>query len=161
MCPWPPEQRLYYHPTWENIPHDTWQETLSAREEALRNRHLREAERLSGHTKRLLPHTVGDHVRIQNQTGPRSLKWDKTRTVIAVRQFDQYAIRSTVKQSYNSKIHTGQTPPLKMTLDQGIRFTAYEPGLITSSRPNTGINTQSFQFKQTDSSPSPSSTPKR
>ena len=52
-------------------PHDTWRETLSAREEALRNRHMRAAEYWSEHTKRLPALFVGDCVRIQNQTGPQ------------------------------------------------------------------------------------------
>ena len=51
-------------------PHSTWRETLTSREEALRNRHMRAAERLSEHTRPLPPLTIGDCVRIQNQTGP-------------------------------------------------------------------------------------------
>ena len=74
-------------------PHSTWKETLEAREEALRVRHMRTSERLSEHTKRLPQLKVGDHVRIQNQTGPHPLKWDKTGKIIEVRQFDQYAAR--------------------------------------------------------------------
>ena len=74
-------------------PHDTWRETLAAREEALRNRHMRNAERWTEHTKRLPPLSAGDFVRIQNQTGPHPYKWDKTGRVIEVRQFDQYMIR--------------------------------------------------------------------
>ena len=49
--------------------------------------------RLAEHTKRLPPLSVGDLVRIQNQTGPSPLKWDKTGTVVEVRQFDQYVVR--------------------------------------------------------------------
>ena len=56
--------------------HYTWLEIMSAPEEALRNRHVRAAERWSEHNKRLLPLTVGDKVRIQNQTGPHPDKWD-------------------------------------------------------------------------------------
>ncbi|RUS76710.1 hypothetical protein EGW08_015537 [Elysia chlorotica] len=74
-------------------PHATWRETLASREDALRNRHMRAAERLSEHTRPLPPLVVGDTVRIQNQTGPNPTKWDKTGIVIEVRQFDQYAIR--------------------------------------------------------------------
>ena len=66
---------------------------MTAREEALRKRHMKVAERLSQHTKRLPPLSVGDHVRIQNQSGPHPLKWDKTGRVIEVRQFDQYVVR--------------------------------------------------------------------
>ena len=74
-------------------PHSTWRETLMSREEALRNRHMRAAERLSEHTRTLPPLVVGDYVRIQNQTGPHPTKWDKTGIVIEVRQYDQYVVR--------------------------------------------------------------------
>ena len=75
------------------IPHSSWRDTLEAREEALRKRHIRAHERLSEHTKRLPQLKIGDHVRIQNQTGPHPLKWDKTGSIIEVRQFDQYVVR--------------------------------------------------------------------
>ena len=75
------------------LPHQTWQETLSNREEALRNRHMRVAERLSAHTRVLPPLSVGDCVRIQNQTGLHPTKWDKTGIAIEIRQFDQYFVR--------------------------------------------------------------------
>lgn len=74
-------------------PHPTWQDTLSLREEALRNRHMRTAERLTAHTRVLPQLVVGDCVRIQNQTGPHPTKWDKTGVVVEVRQFDQYVVR--------------------------------------------------------------------
>ena len=75
------------------LPHPTWRETLLAREEALRNRHMKVSERLTEHTRVLPPLTVGDSVRIQNQRGPHPTKWDKTGIVIEVRQFDQYVVR--------------------------------------------------------------------
>lgn len=74
-------------------PHLTWRETLANREEALRNRHMRTAERLSAYTRPLPPLVIGDYVRIQNQTGPHPTKWDKTGIVVEVRQFDQYVVR--------------------------------------------------------------------
>lgn len=74
-------------------PHRTWRETLAARESALRNRHMQNWERWSERTKRLPPLKVGDYVRVQNQVGPHPLKWDKTGTVIEVRQFDQYVVK--------------------------------------------------------------------
>ena len=75
------------------LPHPTWRDTLSAREEALRNRHHKISERLSEHTRHLPPLKVGDHVRLQNQTGPHPTKWDRTGLIIEVRQFDQYVVR--------------------------------------------------------------------
>ena len=75
------------------LPHPTWRETLAAREEALRNRHMKTSERLSEHTQVLPPLVIGDCVRIQNQRGPHPTKWDKTGLIIEVRQFDQYVVR--------------------------------------------------------------------
>lgn len=74
-------------------PHPVWQETLGAREEALRIRHMKISERLTEHTRHLPPLVVSDHVRIQNQSGPFPNKWDKTGVIIEVRQFDQYVVR--------------------------------------------------------------------
>ena len=68
-------------------------QSLAAREEALRNRHMKTHERWSEHTKQLPPLRVGDFVRIQNQIGHHPKKWDKTGTVIEVRQFNQYVVR--------------------------------------------------------------------
>ena len=75
------------------IPHPTWRDTLALREEALRNRHMQASERWAEHTKRLPPLAVGDHVRIQNQTGPHPTRWDKTGVITEVKQFDQYITR--------------------------------------------------------------------
>ena len=74
-------------------PHPTWQDTLATRENALRNRHMKAAERWSEHTRQLPPLVVGDHVRVQNQIGPHPKKWDKTGVIIEVLQFDQYRVR--------------------------------------------------------------------
>ena len=74
-------------------PHETWRETLKAREEALRKRHVRTAETWTEHSKRLPPLAVGDLVRVQNQTGPHPNKWDKTSSIVEVREHEQYAIK--------------------------------------------------------------------
>jgi hypothetical protein len=63
------------------------------RESALRKRHTRAEERLAEHTTRLPPLRVGDHVRIQNQSGRDPNKWDKTGLIVEVRQHDQYVVR--------------------------------------------------------------------
>ncbi|KAK3782372.1 hypothetical protein RRG08_027920 [Elysia crispata] len=59
------------------VPHKTWQETLANREEALRSRHMKEAERLSAHTRILPPLTDADCVRIQNRQGQFPLNGTK------------------------------------------------------------------------------------
>ena len=74
-------------------PHPTWQDTLDKRENTLRNRHMRSAEKWNKHTRRLPSLVVGNYVRFQNQTGPYPTKWDKTGRVVEVRQFHQYVVR--------------------------------------------------------------------
>ena len=75
------------------LPHWTWRETLEAREDALRVRHVRAHERLSEHTRVLPPLAIGNYVRMQNLVGPYPTKWDRTGIVVEVRQFDQYVVR--------------------------------------------------------------------
>ena len=74
-------------------PHPSWRKTLSAREEALKVRHLKKAEDWSRGTSKLPPLKVGDVVWVQNQIGPRPKKWDRSGTVVEVRQFDQYVVK--------------------------------------------------------------------
>ena len=112
-------------------PHPTWGETLAAREEALRNRHMRAAERWSEHTRKLPPLITGNHVRIQNQTGPHPTKWDKTGIVIEVLQHDQYRIkidgsgRITLRnRKFLRQFTPVQKQPPRHTIDADIRLTA-------------------------------------
>ena len=74
-------------------PHPTWNDSLNLRENALRHCHMRHQDKWSEHIKTLPPLKIGDRMRIQNQTGPHSNKWDQTGIVIEVRQFHQYLIR--------------------------------------------------------------------
>ena len=46
--------------------HPSCSDTRAAREEFLRNRHMKEAERWTVHTRRLPPLAVGHHIHIQN-----------------------------------------------------------------------------------------------
>ena len=80
-------------PPGQYLPHWTWRETLEAREDALRVRHMRAHERLSEHTRVLPPLVIGNCVRLQNMVGPHPTKWDRTGVVVEVRQFDQYVVR--------------------------------------------------------------------
>ena len=115
-------------------PHPTWRDTLATREAALRNRHMKAAERWSEHTKRLPPLAVGNHVRIQNQTGPYPTKWDKTGVVVEVRQFDQYVIRidgsgrmTTRNRKFLRKYLPIRTTPPHLTIDDDLRHLAMLP----------------------------------
>ncbi|KAK3894552.1 hypothetical protein Pcinc_001708 [Petrolisthes cinctipes] len=57
-------------------PHTTWRETLTSREEALRNRHMRIAERLTEHTRTLPPLVVGDPKPDRPQPHQMGQDWD-------------------------------------------------------------------------------------
>ena len=68
-------------------PHDTRRNSLAARENALCNHHIRDLERWTEHIHQLPHLRAGDHVRLQNQTGPHPTKWDKTGLIMEVRKF--------------------------------------------------------------------------
>ena len=74
-------------------PHPTWSETLDHREKALAKRHSREREKWEQHTKTLPALRVGDRVYVQNQVGNHPRRWERTGTVVEVRQFHQYVIK--------------------------------------------------------------------
>ena len=48
---------------------------------------------MSEHTKTLPVLRVGDVVLVQNQTGPRSNKWDQSGVVVELNGYDQYRIK--------------------------------------------------------------------
>ncbi|XP_014667144.1 PREDICTED: translation initiation factor IF-2-like [Priapulus caudatus] len=135
-------------------PHPTWRETMTAREEALRNRHMKAAERWTEHTKRLPPLAVGNHIRLQNQTGPHPTRWDKTGVIIEVRQFDQYVVRIdgsgrvTLRNRKFLRRYEPVVPqrPKPRTLEEDLRYSptvtpigAHEhmPQTLRSSMPRT------------------------
>ena len=133
-------------------PHETWSSTLMAREEALRKRHYRMADRLEEHTKRLTPLAVGDLVRVQNQTGPHPKKWDKTGCVVEVHQHDQYNVkmdgsgRTTLRnrkflRRFINALVAGTPPPPHSILDDMARLVmspAEQPPLRDPVGPTRG-----------------------
>ena len=74
-------------------PHNTWVEILAHREKALAKRHSREHEKWSEHTKALPALRVGDRVFVQNLVGNHARRWERTGSVVEVRQFHQYIIK--------------------------------------------------------------------
>ena len=75
------------------LPHRTWEDSLNLREAAHGQRHTLHQDKWSEHIRSIQPPKIGDKVRVQNQTGNHPLKWDKTGSVVEVRQFHQYLIR--------------------------------------------------------------------
>ena len=132
-------------------PHISWRNTLNAREDALRHRHIRAHERLSEHTRRLPALKIGDHVRIQNQTGPHPLKWDKTGSIIEVRQYDQYLVkvdgsnRTTLRnRKFLRKFYPAQNtpPPRSVMLDLILKQGAPQPIPLKAPSPGPSSSPQ-------------------
>lgn len=73
--------------------HSYWDRLLDDRETTMAARSATELGKWSEHTRPLPQLQIGDHVRVQNQTGPFPRRWDKTGTVIEVKQFHQYWVR--------------------------------------------------------------------
>ena len=74
-------------------PHPTWTETIANREKALAKRHTREREKWQEHTRALPSLKIGDHVYLQNLVGNHPRRWERTGTVVEVRQFHQYVVK--------------------------------------------------------------------
>ena len=71
----------------------TWREAWKQKESALRTRYQGTQQRLEQHSKALPSLDVGMKVAIQNQTGKKPTKWDRTGVVIEVRDFDKYVVK--------------------------------------------------------------------
>ena len=74
-------------------PKKEWILSQHEREIALARRYEAQGERLTRGTKILSSLEVGDIVSVQNQTGPRAKKWDKTGIVVETRPNDQYRVK--------------------------------------------------------------------
>ena len=76
-------------------PHPYWTQLMLQRERTLDQRHARDHDRWTEHSRPLPPLRVGDRVRVQNQTGNYPNKWDKTGVIVEVKQYHQYNVKMT------------------------------------------------------------------
>ena len=70
-----------------------WRMVAEDRERALAKRNIINIERFNEHTRILPELHVGDIVAVQNQTGPRPNKWEKTGTIVEKQDHRQYVVR--------------------------------------------------------------------
>jgi hypothetical protein len=70
-----------------------WREAWAAKEDALRTRMTRSTEKLTAHSRALRPLRIGEHVFLQNQTGPNANKWDKSGIVVDALDYDQFWVK--------------------------------------------------------------------
>ena len=71
----------------------TWTDAWEKKELAMRARYQGCQKRLPEHSKSLPNLVVGHHVSIQNQSGNRPAKWDRSGTVVEIRDFDKYIVK--------------------------------------------------------------------
>ena len=71
----------------------TWRNAWKEKELALRTRYQGCEKRLAEHSKALPKLLEGDKVMIQNQSGLKPTKWDRSGTVVEVRDFDKYVVK--------------------------------------------------------------------
>ncbi|CAG2251287.1 unnamed protein product [Mytilus edulis] len=127
-------------------PHETWTELMSHREMALAKRHSREHERWNEHTHHLPTLQVGDHVYIQNLVGNHPRRWERTGTVVEVRQYHQYVIRvdGTGRVTIRNRQHLRKFTPFQTNQTQGTLMapTAVQHQEVILSSPSTPKTTQ-------------------
>ena len=72
------------NPIWR----DAWKE-----ESSLRTRYQGSLSRLGEHSKTLSDLIVGDRVAVQNQSGSKPTKWDRTGVVLEIHDYDKYIVK--------------------------------------------------------------------
>ena len=63
------------------------------KEQALKTRAVKSVERLSEHSKELVPLQQGDRVFVQNQAGNHPKKWDRSGTIMECHPHHQYTVK--------------------------------------------------------------------
>ena len=73
---------------------DVWKQIQAGRELAHARKQAKVIERYDEHTRPLEPLSVGDSVSIQNQSGPKPLRWDRTGQVVERLENRQYLVKA-------------------------------------------------------------------
>ena len=123
-------------------PHTTWVETLAHREQALAKRHSREHEKWEQHTKELPPLRVGDNVYVQNLTGNHPKRWERTGTVVEVRQFHQYVVKvdGSGRLTLRNRQHLRKFTPFKKMNTQDFIESLTLPATIREGMSDSSIS---------------------
>ena len=95
-----PAMMLYGQPIKDHLPalrgqpvRKQWKEIRELRKIAMAKRHVSDSERYDRTAHDLLPLEEGASVRIQNQTGPRPHRWEKTGIVVEAKLNKQYVVK--------------------------------------------------------------------
>ena len=72
---------------------NVWKEIQEGRERACARKQAKVIERYNEHTRPVAPLSVGDSVSIQNRSGSKPLRWDRTGNVVERLQNKQYLVK--------------------------------------------------------------------
>ena len=89
-----PEKRVMSYAQKYGERSDVWNEIQAGRELANSRKQAKLVERYDEHTRPLEPLSVGDSVSIQNRSGPKPLRWDRTGRVVERLENRQYLVKS-------------------------------------------------------------------
>lgn len=122
-------------------PRAEWILTAEQREIALAQRHAKQGQVLAEHTKTLEPLQIGDTVLVQNQTGLRHKKWDKSGVVVEVLEFDQYRIRmdGTGRPTLRNRRFLRPITPYQTPLMSSNTRQTVPPAPLTAAMPSTAV----------------------
>ena len=70
-----------------------WRDAWKDKESSLRTRYQGSLSRLGEHSKTLPDLIVGDRVAVQNQSGSKPTKWDRTGVVLEIHDYDKYIVK--------------------------------------------------------------------
>ena len=131
----------------------SWTKAWEEKEMALRTRYQGCMKRLFEHSKNLPCLETGDRVSLQNQTGNKPAKWDRTGTIVEVRDFDKYVIkvdgsgrltlrnRRYLRKVYKDKGLYGSQPirmvPPIVTNEKAVPSAQHIPVQCSQTRPTT------------------------
>ena len=70
-----------------------WRDAWKEKESSLRTCYQGSLSRLGEHSKTLPDFTVGDRVAVQNQSGRKPTKWDRSGVVLEIHDYDKYIVK--------------------------------------------------------------------
>ena len=120
-----------------------WREIKHARELAHARKQAKVIERYDANAKPLMPLSVGDSVSVQNQTGTKPLRWDRTGVVVERLQHRQYLIKAdgSGRTLLRNRCHLRKIDPI--TRDRS----AYDVNRPVESAPTKDNHEPTFQEK--------------
>ena len=120
-------------------PSKEWLLTKEQREIALAKRYARQEEVWSEHTKDLPELQIGAQVRVQNQSGNKPKRWDRTGLVVDVLPHQQYKVRmdGSGDVSLRNRRFLRQITPIQTLISQGLAASPTSSPAVSGSEPES------------------------